>query len=149
MKRKTTLAFLFDPAHTQVLLIKKNRPPWQAGRYNGLGGKLEKGDTDATDAVLREIKEETGQQLTESDLRQVGTMASSDWHVEIFTSTIDQSASLPTIIPEGALEWHPVDSIPATAIDNLQWLIPLCKNVLEENFIKHCSITYKDDTDHE
>jgi hypothetical protein len=30
--------FMFSPDHQVVLLVKKNRPDWQAGRYNGAGG---------------------------------------------------------------------------------------------------------------
>ena len=42
-----------------VLLVLKDRPPWQAGMLNLVGGKIEKGET-PEEAALRELKEESG-----------------------------------------------------------------------------------------
>ena len=47
--------FIFCNNH--VLLLKKNRPDWQAGKLNGIGGKIEK-DELPIDAMEREFKEE-------------------------------------------------------------------------------------------
>ena len=46
-----------------VVLIKKERPKWQKGFLNGVGGKLEKNET-ALEAMIREFFEETGQMTT-------------------------------------------------------------------------------------
>lgn len=43
----------------RVLGILKNRPEWQAGRWNGIGGKIEPGEW-PIDAMCRETKQETG-----------------------------------------------------------------------------------------
>ena len=43
----------------RVLLVKKNRPAWQNGRFNLIGGKIEVGETPEQEA-LRELKEEAG-----------------------------------------------------------------------------------------
>lgn len=51
--------FLFSNDHRWVTLIKKNRPEWQAGKYNGVGGKVEAGEA-VQDAMVREFYEETG-----------------------------------------------------------------------------------------
>lgn len=42
-----------------VALIRKDRPEWQAGFLNGIGGKLEPGEQ-PHDAMVREFKEEAG-----------------------------------------------------------------------------------------
>lgn len=42
-----------------VLLIRKNRPEWQAGRLNGIGGRVEEGET-PYEAMVRECSEECG-----------------------------------------------------------------------------------------
>lgn len=42
-----------------VLLIKKTKPAWQAGRYNGVGGKIEASEL-PLNAMHREFMEETG-----------------------------------------------------------------------------------------
>ena len=58
--KKTYVAgFLFSPDRSRVLLIRKNRPAWQAGKLNGLGGKIEPGET-PPQAMRREFREEQG-----------------------------------------------------------------------------------------
>lgn len=42
-----------------VLLIKKNRPDWQEGKLNGIGGHIEPNET-PLGAMHREFREETG-----------------------------------------------------------------------------------------
>lgn len=49
--------FIFDLMGNRVLLIRKTKPAWQAGLYNGIGGKIEPGET-PLQAIKREIKEE-------------------------------------------------------------------------------------------
>lgn len=59
MKIKYCLGFVFNVEKTHVLLIRKNRPEWQAGNLNGIGGKVEPGET-YLEAMVRETEEETG-----------------------------------------------------------------------------------------
>lgn len=42
-----------------VLLVEKKAPEWQAGLWNGVGGKVEKDET-VQQAIVREFHEETG-----------------------------------------------------------------------------------------
>ncbi|MBV5347943.1 NUDIX domain-containing protein, partial [bacterium] len=49
--------------HDNVLLIRKNRPSWQAGRLNGLGGKVKKYEN-FYDSMVRECSEECGLVVT-------------------------------------------------------------------------------------
>lgn len=53
------LGFMFNEDESKVLLIMKNRPAWQAGKLNGVGGKIEAGET-PIQAMEREFAEETG-----------------------------------------------------------------------------------------
>jgi 8-oxo-dGTP pyrophosphatase MutT (NUDIX family) len=43
----------------RVLLVLKDRPQWQEGKFNLPGGKIELGET-IEEAAVRELKEETG-----------------------------------------------------------------------------------------
>lgn len=53
------LGFMFNEDESKVLLVHKNRPTWQAGKLNGIGGKIEAGET-PLQAMEREFMEETG-----------------------------------------------------------------------------------------
>jgi len=58
-RQEYVCGFMFSPDRQRVLLIKKNRPSWQAGKYNGAGGKIEAGETPEA-AMRREFREEAG-----------------------------------------------------------------------------------------
>lgn len=68
--KKYVVGFAFNPKKTQVVLIKKNKPDWQRGKLNGVGGKVEKmiPETELQrahietphQAMVREFQEETG-----------------------------------------------------------------------------------------
>lgn len=51
--------FAFNQAKTDVLLIRKNRPDWQAGKWNAIGGHIEPGES-PRNAMRREFREESG-----------------------------------------------------------------------------------------
>lgn len=53
------VGFLYSKDRDKVILIRKNRPEWQAGKLNGVGGKIEGHET-PIDAMNREFKEEAG-----------------------------------------------------------------------------------------
>lgn len=55
---KYVLGFAFSPDNSKVLLIRKERPKWQSGLLNGVGGKVE-GEEWLREAMVREFKEET------------------------------------------------------------------------------------------
>jgi 8-oxo-dGTP diphosphatase len=61
-RKKYVVGFLIDPTLSKVVLVRKNRPDYQRGLLNGVGGKV--GDTilDETteEAMAREFQEETG-----------------------------------------------------------------------------------------
>lgn len=52
-------AFPVEPYAQKVLLVHKNRPDYLKGIYNGVGGKIEPGET-PVEAAVRELKEEAG-----------------------------------------------------------------------------------------
>ena len=65
--------------NTRVLLVRKDRPKWQKGRYNLVGGKIEKGET-PIEAAVRELKEETGLEPAVDCVIQMGKIIGS-WGV--------------------------------------------------------------------
>lgn len=53
-----TCAFAFTPDARHILLLRKHEPIWQRGKLNGIGGKVEPGET-ILEATRREFCEET------------------------------------------------------------------------------------------
>ncbi len=53
------VGYAFSPDGKEVALIEKLRPDWQAGKYNGIGGKVEPGER-RCQAMSREFGEEAG-----------------------------------------------------------------------------------------
>lgn len=111
-----TLGYIMSPDGTKTLLIHRNSRPGDhhRGKYNGLGGKLER-DEDIVAGLKREIREEAGIECKELVLR--GTISwpgfgkqGEDWFGFIFR--IDSFSGTPfTENPEGTLSWVPVENI--------------------------------------
>jgi 8-oxo-dGTP diphosphatase len=119
--------FLFTPDRDRVLLIRKRRPAWQAGKLNGLGGKIEPGET-ALEAMRREFREEAGVDVTE--WQHVLTLSGEDdagsgrgWAGHFFRSFGDVDAARATT--DEQLETHLTATLPRDTIPNLHWIIPL------------------------
>lgn len=79
------LGFAFDDLG-RVALICKNKPKWQAGLWNGIGGKIE--CNESTDkAMTREFHEETGVHIATELWRPIGLMHLPNANVCVFTYT--------------------------------------------------------------
>jgi 8-oxo-dGTP diphosphatase len=111
-----TLGYILSPDKAQVLLIHRNaRPDDPAlGKYNGLGGKLEK-DENIFSGMTREIEEEAGICVTQMHLR--GTISwpgfgknGEDWFGFIFLITAF-TGTPQTKNAEGELSWQPIDRV--------------------------------------
>lgn len=117
------LGFMFDFALQNVVLIRKKRPVWQEGLLNGVGGKLEQGES-PIQAMVREFREETGIVTTESDWMYRFSFYGNFGCIYLFIAVQDLKAediSEPVIV-------KPVKEIfrSKEVIQNLWWMIPLC-----------------------
>lgn len=111
-----TLGYVLSPDRRQVLMIHRNTRPddLHAGKYNGLGGKLEPNE-DVAACMRREIREEAGIECLELALR--GTISwpgfgkhGEDWFGFLFL--ISRYSGVPLERnPEGTLEWVDVSAI--------------------------------------
>ena len=111
-----TLGYVLSADRAQVLLVHRNaRPDDESfGKWNGLGGKLER-DEDVAAGMIRELSEEASIEVTSMVLR--GTVSwpgfgrnGEDWLGFVFV--IDgYSGTVPTHNEEGELHWHPVPSL--------------------------------------
>ena len=114
------LGFLFDNKGN-VALIRKHSPAWQAGRLNGLGGRVEHGET-PLEAMRREFKEEAG--CDGLEWRSIGLVWGSGYNMFVFSSR-SSTARIKTMSNEGEVAWYPAKSLPSDVVGNLTWLIPL------------------------
>lgn len=121
------LGFRFDYAKLRVALIRKNKPAWQAGLLNGIGGKHEDGESYHA-AMVREFKEEAG--VDEIQWSHFHTMRGKDWMVVCFAGLGDLS-KLVSMEAE-KVEIHAVAAVGRGCVENLAWLIPLAIDHLED-----------------
>lgn len=136
---KYVLGFAFSPDKNEVLLIKKLKPEWQKGRYNGIGGKVEDGETFHS-AIVREFQEETGLTITKDAWRHFATMQGKDWKVMCYT-TIARIGAAKTMEEEEIEIFDVIDATCALpCISNVPWLIHLA---LDKSNIEPPLILYK------
>jgi 8-oxo-dGTP diphosphatase len=100
-----TLCYIHKEGHTLMIHRIKRPNDIHAGKWNGLGGKLEPGES-PEQCVIREVREEAG--LTISDPRLHGLLvfadfAGDDWYVFVFTA--DEFSGELIESNEGNLHW--------------------------------------------
>lgn len=119
--------FMFDLECNRVVLIRKIKPDWQAGYLNGVGGKVEPGET-VVQAMEREFSEEAG--LGVSAWLHVGSGHNFQTRLNVFavqSNRIDQIRSMTDEI----VNVYQVGLVPVLSVmPNLRWLIPMSINKL-------------------
>lgn len=109
--KQTTLCYLEkDGAYLMLHRIKKKNDENQ-GKWIGVGGKLEEGES-PEECARREIQEETGLFAQRLEFRGVITFVSDEWDAEVmylFTSK-EFSGELKEC-DEGELAWIPIDQV--------------------------------------
>jgi len=133
------LGFAFIDHDNFVVLIRKNKPAWQKGLLNGVGGKIEENEL-THDAMVREFLEETG--IIHRHWTKFTRMNFDGAEVFCFatrlpkgndnlTQTTEEQVGLFSVIDARN---HP------KIIPNLQWLIPMAIHALdnsESNEVPH------------
>lgn len=113
----STLGFVLSPDRRKVLMVHRihRDTDEQLGKYNGLGGRMER-DEDIATCMIREIREEAGIECTKMSLR--GTVnwtgfgpSGEDWLGFIFL--IEAFIGEPKAKnEEGPLEWVEIARLP-------------------------------------
>lgn len=119
--QKYVLGFCFSVDMGNVALIKKNKPEWQNGLLNGIGGKIEPNEI-PIDAMRREFIEETGVNI--NDWTEVGKLVGGEWEVIIFKTVSDQVYDVKTMETEIVNIFNTIDLSGLEVIPNLHWIIP-------------------------
>ena len=112
--RLATLVYVRDGDRT--LMLHRNARPDDVhfGKWNGLGGKLEPGES--PDACMRrEVLEESGLTVERAELKGVLTFPDfdgrHDWYAFVYLVT-RASGALGADPPEGSLRWVPTAEVP-------------------------------------
>ncbi len=128
MKKVLTLAFLITD--TEICLAMKKRG-FGEGNWNGYGGKLE-GDETVTEAAVREIEEESGVRVEETNLEQVALLNfifEDGTHLETHTFLIRAWEGEPQETEEMRPMWYRHNALPYESMwaDDPHWLPKVLK----------------------
>ena len=107
-----TLCYLRKDGHTLMIHRVKKENDMHAGKWNGLGGKLEPGET-PEECAIREIREESGLIVKNLILKGIitfpGFSNDEDWYTFLFV--IDDFEGQLIDSPEGHIRWIPNDEL--------------------------------------
>ena len=98
----------------KILLLKRNKKENDVheGKWIGLGGKIEQGESPA-ECIIREVKEESGLNIMNPKLRGILTFPkfkdNIDWYVFLYTANEFTGKLIDS--PEGHLEWIDKDKV--------------------------------------
>lgn len=120
------LGFLIDASERHVVLIRKSKPAWQAGRLNGIGGRIEAQEL-PFEAMARECEEETGRdwESWQEFLMMTRLDSPSLFLCHIYRAFV-RKWDWPLAgrrIDEGLLDWFPIDPLPQECLSNVPWLV--------------------------
>ena len=103
-----TLCYVRRNGHTLMIHRVKKANDMHAGKWNGLGGKFERGET-PEECAIREVWEEAGLRVRNPNLRGIitfpGFSNDEDWYTFLFV--IDEFQGVLIDSPEGDLKWIP------------------------------------------
>ncbi len=128
-KKPLTLCLIHDVPNSRVLLGLK-KLGFGAGRWNGFGGKLEKGET-ILEAAKREVKEEAG--VSVSDIEEVGRIdfefKGNPEILEVHIFRTEEFTGKPIESDEMKPQWFNINEIPFDKMwpDDKYWM-PLFLN---------------------
>lgn len=122
------LGFVFNVTEENVLLIKKKRPQWQAGHWNGFGGKIEQDDNNPLAAINREAREETGCVFC---FYHVLTFVCLGGTVFVYKATSRNKDIVFKQLEDEELKTWPLNGLPENMMSNLKWIIPVCLSTIQ------------------
>ena len=128
LEYKYTLCFI--KKGEQILMLNRVKSPWM-GIWNGVGGKIEKGE-EPKESVLREIMEETGIPLSDVEYKGVVTWIvdgsrTGGMHVFLAEVPKDFEYRTPISTDEGILDWKKISWIlhpDNLGLANLKYFLP-------------------------
>jgi 8-oxo-dGTP diphosphatase len=140
--KKFTVGFVFDQNLKNVLLMHKDRPDWQAGKVNGIGGKFDVGE-ESLDCMMREAKEESDLDTDKDKWVFLGNMYTDMVHLDVYAYVHDDLSRAKTMTSE-EVEIFSVANLPSNMLSNLRWLIPMAVDKIENQEFEPFKIKMKE-----
>ncbi len=107
-----TLCYVRHDNKTLMLFRNKKENDYHEGKWNGLGGKFEAGET-PEECAVREVFEESGLRVKDPVMKGFITFplfdGVDDWYVFVFVFKSFEGELIDS--PEGKLEWIPDDKL--------------------------------------
>lgn len=107
-----TLCYVINDNKTLMIYRNKKENDYHEGKWNGLGGKFELGES-PEDCAIREMKEETGLDVKNPIMKGFITFPNfdgvDDWYVFVFVFKEFEGELIDS--PEGHLEWIDNDKL--------------------------------------
>ncbi len=128
-----TLGFIFDTELKRVLLVHKQKPEWQKGRINGIGGKFEVDETPSA-CISRETFEEAKLVIPGDQWLYVGAIYQEAGAIAVLATVYAGDAGDAVKNDYEEVEWFDAHELPENVISNLRWLIPLSLEKLDNKF---------------
>lgn len=142
--KKYVLGFAFNDDKSKIVLIRKNRPEWQKGKLNGVGGKIEEYDADAYAAMCREFKEEAGIDTTPKDWLHYATLNGDYGFVIVFCAFGDRYLQAKAQSDENIEIIDLNDrAVRSGFVSNLNWLIEIALDDEQSKFF--VNVDYRKD----
>ena len=109
--RLTTLCYIEKDGCYLMMNRNKKKNDENQGKWIGVGGHLEDNES-PEECIVREVREETGMELTEWKLRGILTFILPDWGNEMtFLYTGKAEGCVREECAEGVLKWIPKEKI--------------------------------------
>ncbi len=127
IQQEYVLGFMFSPDFKKVVLIEKTKPAFQAGKINGVGGKIEPGET-PEQAMIREFSEEAGLLTTWT---QFATLGGLGFKIYVSFCTSEYYNTVQTMTEEEIKIVDVADLGKYPVMGNLHWLVPMAISIAQ------------------
>jgi 8-oxo-dGTP diphosphatase len=146
---KCVIGFIFSEDKRFVALIEKNKPPWQRGRLNGIGGKIEDGET-PLETIVREVKEESDYETSAAQWAHYARMHGKHNDGDGGPFSVDCFATVGNLGEIKSMEHEEIIIVntdwlhrwQAKMIENLPWLLFLALDHLRDGRPEFAEIVY-------
>lgn len=118
----------FDPTRNMVVMVhKQSGPPCVIGKWNGVGGKIDPGET-PIQAMRREFREETGVDLHDH-WQQFAMLIAEQYDLFFFWAETNSVFSCRTMEKEEIRLWLARDLLQEpNLMSNMRWMVPFIQD---------------------